>query len=258
MKGLGESSPFPSHSTSSQSRTHLYLHPLHVLFFDCKQVATSRGSKEVRFDSLVSSTRFSETIRLFFSSNLFVAGILSSRLTQPANPRQPPALMTLAERATIGFLKVSVRARLHFPTPSLPSFLSPTHPLPLSNLIPLPLHSFSSLPHPKADREILTTIPISSRCGSTASIAFLHSLDFPSAPFFQARRLSITIAHCGDTRILLCQTLDGTVLPLTEKHHAEARVEAARLRRFGMGAGGSIVDAFGESRWMGAVENTRR
>ena len=25
-----------------------------------------------------------------------------------------------------------------------------------------------------------------------------------------------------------------------------------------MGAGGSIVDAFGESRWMGAVENTRR
>ncbi|KAL7418198.1 phosphatase 2C-like domain-containing protein [Mrakia frigida] len=146
----------------------------------------------------------------------FKGGMLSSRLNaQPSssNSRQPPPLMTLAERATIAFLK--------------------------------------------ADRTILETLPLSERCGSTASLAFLHSLDFPSAPFFQARRLSITIAHCGDTRILLCQTIDGSAIPLTEKHHAEARVEAARLRRFGMGAGGSVVDAFGESRWMGAVENTR-
>ena len=67
------------------------------------------------------------------------------------------------------------------------------------------------------------------------------------------------VSHvCSDTRIILCQNVDGAAIPLTEKHHAEARVEAARLRRFGMGAGGSIVDAFGESRWMGAVENTRR
>lgn len=42
---------------------------------------------------------------------------------------------------------------------------------------------------------------------------------------------------------------------MTERHHAEARVEASRLRR--MGAGRLVMDSFGESRWMGAIENTR-
>lgn len=55
--------------------------------------------------------------------------------------------------------------------------------------------------------------------------------------------------------MLLCERSDGQVIALTEKHHAEARVEAARLRR--MGAGRLVADSFGESRWMGAIENTR-
>jgi protein phosphatase PTC6 len=58
-----------------------------------------------------------------------------------------------------------------------------------------------------------------------------------------------------DTRILLCHRPTGNVIPLTEKHHAEARVESARLRR--MGADRLVSDSFGESRWMGAIENTR-
>jgi protein phosphatase PTC6 len=58
-----------------------------------------------------------------------------------------------------------------------------------------------------------------------------------------------------DTRVLLCPRTTGSVVALTEKHHAEARVEAARLRR--MGAGRLVADSFGESRWMGAIENTR-
>ena len=58
-----------------------------------------------------------------------------------------------------------------------------------------------------------------------------------------------------DTRVLLSRRETGEVVPLTEKHHAEARVEAARLRR--MGAGRLVSDSFGESRWMGAIENTR-
>lgn len=58
-----------------------------------------------------------------------------------------------------------------------------------------------------------------------------------------------------DTRVLLCNRETGLVTPLTEKHHAESRVEASRLRR--MGAGLLVSDSYGESRWMGAVENTR-
>lgn len=59
----------------------------------------------------------------------------------------------------------------------------------------------------------------------------------------------------SDTRALLCSRSTGEVVPLTEKHHAEARVEATRLRR--MGADRLVADSFGESRWMGVIENTR-
>ena len=68
-------------------------------------------------------------------------------------------------------------------------------------------------------------------------------------------RNSLTDLTVRDTRVLLCQRSTGEVLALTEKHHAEARVEASRLRR--MGAGRLVADSFGESRWMGAIENTR-
>ncbi|KAE8542160.1 hypothetical protein D1P53_001643 [Cryptococcus gattii VGV] len=107
----------------------------------------------------------------------------------------------------------------------------------------------------EADKEILTSIEHSDRCGSTASVALLHSLDSPSQPYWAAKKLALTIAHCGDTRVLLCNRETGLVTPLTEKHHAESRIEASRLRR--MGAGLLVSDSYGESRWMGAVENTR-
>ncbi|OXG72065.1 PP2Cc protein phosphatase [Cryptococcus neoformans A2-102-5] len=107
----------------------------------------------------------------------------------------------------------------------------------------------------EADKEILTSIEKSDRCGSTASIALLHSLDSPSQPYWAAKKLAVTIAHCGDTRVLLCNRSTGLVTPLTERHHAESRIEASRLRR--MGAGLLVSDSYGESRWMGAVENTR-
>ncbi|KAI5452240.1 Protein phosphatase 2C 6 [Naganishia albida] len=92
------------------------------------------------------------------------------------------------------------------------------------------------------------------RCGSTASVALIHSLDEPVQPFYAAQRVSLMTAHLGDTKILLCNKHTGKVEPLTERHHAESRVEAARLRRLG---GQLITDSFGESRWMGAIENTR-
>jgi protein phosphatase PTC6 len=116
----------------------------------------------------------------------------------------------------------------------------------------------------------LTEIEKSQRSGSTGTIALLQSLDEPAQPYFAAKKLHLTIGHCGqvfppaacespltssDTRALLCSRETGEVIALTEKHHAEARVEATRLRR--MGANRLIADSFGESRWMGVIENTR-
>ncbi|WRT67968.1 uncharacterized protein IL334_004942 [Kwoniella shivajii] len=107
----------------------------------------------------------------------------------------------------------------------------------------------------QADKEILEGIEKSQRCGSTASLVLLHSLDSPGQPYWSSKELSLTVAHCGDTRALLCHRTTGQVISLTEKHHAESRVEASRLRR--MGAELLVSDSFGESRWMGVVENTR-
>ncbi|KAJ7357250.1 phosphatase 2C-like domain-containing protein [Mycena albidolilacea] len=87
-------------------------------------------------------------------------------------------------------------------------------------------------------------------CGATASVTILHSLDSPATPFFSSKKLALT-----DTRVLLCSTDGGKVCAMTENHHADARVESIRLRRM-MGSS-LITDSFGESRWMGALANTR-
>ena len=49
----------------------------------------------------------------------------------------------------------------------------------------------------------------------------------------------------SDTRVLLTSTNGGRVTPMTENHHAEARVESVRLRRM---MGGLTTDSFGEVR----------
>ncbi|KAF5313286.1 hypothetical protein D9619_002991 [Psilocybe cf. subviscida] len=96
---------------------------------------------------------------------------------------------------------------------------------------------------------------IAQSCGATSSVAILHSLDSPSTPFFSAKKLSLTVAHCGDTRVLLCSTSSGEAFPMTETHHADSHVESIRLRSM-MGSS-LITDSYGESRWMGALANTR-
>ncbi|KAL5534436.1 hypothetical protein ACEPAG_898 [Sanghuangporus baumii] len=92
-------------------------------------------------------------------------------------------------------------------------------------------------------------------CGATASIALLHSLDVPATPFFASQTVALTVAHVGDTRVLLCATDGGEVTRMTHDHHAETPVEATRLRRWGNS--GLVMDSFGETRWMGALANTR-
>ncbi|KAF8349779.1 phosphatase 2C-like domain-containing protein [Amanita rubescens] len=101
----------------------------------------------------------------------------------------------------------------------------------------------------------LSSDEMAQSCGATASVVILHSLDAPATPFFSAKTLALTVAHCGDTRVLLCSTAGGQVFPMTENHHPDARVESTRLRRM-MGTS-MVADSFGENRWMGALANTR-
>lgn len=90
--------------------------------------------------------------------------------------------------------------------------------------------------------------------GATASVALLQTLDKPAPPFFAAENVALTVAHVGDTSVAICG-VDGTVTPMTRKHHAETPVESTRLRRV---VGSALVmDSFGEARWMGVLENTR-
>lgn len=91
--------------------------------------------------------------------------------------------------------------------------------------------------------------------GATASVVLLQSIDDSGTPFFTSKKVALTVAHVGDTRVLLSTTDGGGAIPLTENHHVDARVEAVRLRR-AMG-GGQAMDSFGEVRWMGALANTR-
>ncbi|KAI0756703.1 protein serine/threonine phosphatase 2C [Daedaleopsis nitida] len=100
--------------------------------------------------------------------------------------------------------------------------------------------------------KILSEEKEAKECGATSSVVLLKSLD--NKGYFQAEKVALTVAHVGDTRVLLTSTDAGRVTPLTENHHAEARVESVRLRRM---IGGLATDSFGEVRWMGALANTR-
>lgn len=119
---------------------------------------------------------------------------------------------------------------------------------------PLDLETRATLTFFEVDRN-LSSEEATQTCGATASVALLHSLDAPATPFFSAKKLALTVAHCGDTRVMLCPVKGGKACPMTENHHADARVESIRLRRM---MGSSIItDSYGESRWMGALTNTR-
>jgi len=90
--------------------------------------------------------------------------------------------------------------------------------------------------------------------GAVATTCFLHSLDVPPSPFFASSLLSLTVAHLGDTRALLCRTKDGAFHRLTTNHHPDSHTEAERLRRVGTGI---VTDSFGESRLGGGLANSR-
>lgn len=88
--------------------------------------------------------------------------------------------------------------------------------------------------------------------GAVASIALIQSHD--ELPFWDSTRYTITSAHVGDTRILLCSTLNGGLAEsLTTNHHPDSPSEMERLRRY---TTAFSTDSFGTERF-GAFANTR-
>ena len=90
------------------------------------------------------------------------------------------------------------------------------------------------------------------RGGSTCSVALVST---PSpVPFWHpSTPASLLAAHVGDSRIILCRTVDGAALPVTADHHPNNPCEGRRLRRY---AGSFVTDSFGEERLSG-LANTR-
>ena len=90
------------------------------------------------------------------------------------------------------------------------------------------------------------------RGGSTCSVALI-STPTPTPFWHPSASSTLVVAHVGDTRILLCRTSDGAVVPLTTNHHPSNPTEGRRLRRY---AGSFVTDSFGEER-MSGLANTR-
>jgi protein phosphatase PTC6 len=88
--------------------------------------------------------------------------------------------------------------------------------------------------------------------GSTGSIALI-STPTPTPFWHPAATSTIITSHCGDTRILLCDTATGNAIPLTATHHPSHPLEAQRMRRY---AATFVTDSFGEER-VGGLANTR-
>ncbi|KAI1298661.1 protein serine/threonine phosphatase 2C [Xylaria venustula] len=87
--------------------------------------------------------------------------------------------------------------------------------------------------------------------GSTASVALI-STPTPAPFWHPAASSSLLVAHVGDTRILLCETVTGVAKPLTSDHHPSSPGESHRLRRF---AASFVTDSFGEERIQGLANS---
>ncbi|CAJ0844088.1 1014_t:CDS:2 [Entrophospora sp. SA101] len=102
----------------------------------------------------------------------------------------------------------------------------------------------------KTDLELLNGSGNTS--GSTASIVIVKPLDHH--PFWNSQKLEITVAHVGDTRILMCDVPSGKVIRLTDDHHPSATTENSRLQRSG---GYIITDSFGAEMFLGKLAVSR-
>lgn len=104
-----------------------------------------------------------------------------------------------------------------------------------------------------------------SKAGSTCTSIYLYTDDEYSAPvgrhqvltpgafWEQGQSVQLVVAHVGDTRCIICDSL-GEAHPLTSNHHPSSPIESMRLQRY---ASSFMTDSFGESRFLGGFANTR-
>ncbi|KAJ5901686.1 Protein phosphatase 2C [Penicillium taxi] len=115
-----------------------------------------------------------------------------------------------------------------------------------------PLNEDEILHSPSLRRTPQIGGPTRFKGGSTATIAMI-STPTPTPYWHPAGPSTLLIAHVGDTRALLCSTINGEAVQLTSNHHPSSPIEAARLRRY---ATSFVTDSFGEER-MSGLANTR-
>lgn len=160
------------------------------------------------------------------------------RRFQPTSFTTPPTPATTATILTHAFLA----ADLHFITAQLRLSLSNTD----SALSDAPINASDNL------HSLSQPPPAPFKGGSTCSIAVI-STPTPTPFWHPSSSSTLLTAHCGDTRILLCRSSDGIVVPLTTNHHPSNPSESARLRRYSTSF---VTDSFGEER-LGYLANTR-
>ncbi|KAJ1962060.1 Protein phosphatase 2C 6 [Dispira parvispora] len=107
-----------------------------------------------------------------------------------------------------------------------------------------------SMAYLQADRTISAS-PLG-KCGSTGTSVVLDALD--QRPFWSSQRLRITTANVGDTRAILCDTVQGKAKRLTYEHHPTDPAELKRIKKHGAYVD---KDAFGEFMALGQAANTR-
>ena len=145
---------------------------------------------------------------------------------------------------------MKAQAQKHSPSPAIDDAVLDDKPLNENDVLSHPSKPASQnltklLQSPIGGKERFTG-------GSTASIALVSTPS--STPFWNpASPSTVTIAHVGDTRILLCRVNNGKAVPVTSDHHPSTPIEATRLRRY---ASAIITDSFGEERVLG-LANTR-
>lgn len=148
----------------------------------------------VRFYSLGSTTGASSSI-------VSIAGELSRRshggdLVSKYLKTELPRLFETSQSKDIPELYDWIRSLGGYFKRFRGGILAPwIHDPPPEDLL-LDLETRATLTFFTVDRN-LSSNPKTQTCGATASVALLHSLDVPSTPFFAAKKLALTVAHCG-------------------------------------------------------------
>ena len=217
--------------------------------------ATIPSSKDTRFSSgSITPEEVADLQKKLIHSWRETVGGYFRRFAPSAFSLEPPTIASVLTHAFLNADLSFITAQLKLTNSDSDPVLADS-PINTSDILPYgdytPSHSSSSAGSPSYQH----SAPKSQTAfngGSTASVALI-STPTPTPFWHPSTPSTILIAHCGDTRILLSRTSDGSAVPLTTNHHPSSPTEAARLRRH---AASFVTDSFGEER-MSGLANTR-